>query len=458
MVIRSLTLSPSLLFRHVPTQSPVLVAVSGGSDSIALLLLANVWALKNNVTLQAITVDHGLRAEAAAEAAFVAGVCAGLNIPHITLAWEGIKPSFGIQEAARQSRYSLMDDFAHEIGAEVILTGHTLDDQMETVMMRAMRQSDSGDGRGLAGMGKVTALYGGVRIIRPLLSVTRVELRGFLMEMAQPWIEDPSNLDESYERVRIRRSLEKFPERKEQLMRLAAASAGLRRFLARNVADQLRDRVTLKPGPVYHYEVGAIGNDDSGFDAVAAQAIQTLIAVSGGQNFLVPRHRLGKLFDAVKMMMLGGQGTRLTLGGAIIEIRKDHLIFYREARNQSSLLLEAGEAAIWDGRMHVHNDTAMPVFVEVATRQHVAEYEALRGKPYAVKPRAALRSTPVLHVQTVSGSTTPHLPLVEFSKLPRGLEIRIASPAIEHFCPDFDEPVGDWVRSLDQYPAASLQP
>ena len=214
----------------------------------------------------------------------------------------------------------------------------------------------------------------------------------------------------------------------------------------------------LKPGPVYQYEFELPGDDAGGFDPVCAQAIQTLIAVSGGQNFLVPRHRLGKLFDAVRNAVQGGPGNRITLGGAIIEIRKDYLTFYREARNQSSLLLEAGEAAIWDGRMHIFNETAMPVFVEVATRQHIAEYEALRGKPYGVKPRAALRSTPVLHEQTLAGSTTPHLPLVEFSKLPRGLEIRIASPAIEHFCPDFDEPVGDWVRSLDQYPAASLQP
>ena len=118
-----MSLNAEILFKNIPTDNTVLIAVSGGSDSIALLLLANIWSLKNNVSLQAITIDHGLRAEAAAEAAFVAGVCAGLNIPHVTLAWEGIKPSFGIQEAARQSRYSLMDDFAHEIGADVILTG-----------------------------------------------------------------------------------------------------------------------------------------------------------------------------------------------------------------------------------------------------------------------------------------------------------------------------------------------
>ncbi len=126
-------------FKDIATDNPVIVAVSGGSDSLALLMLANIWAQQNNVILQAITVDHGLRAEAAVEATFVSSLCTGLNIPHVTLAWEGLKPSFGIQEAARQSRYSLMDDFAREIGADVILTGHTLDDQAETVFMRVAR-------------------------------------------------------------------------------------------------------------------------------------------------------------------------------------------------------------------------------------------------------------------------------------------------------------------------------
>ncbi len=453
-----MSLNAEILFKNIPTDNTVLIAVSGGSDSIALLLLANIWSLKNNVSLQAITIDHGLRAEAAAEAAFVAGVCAGLNIPHVTLAWEGIKPSFGIQEAARQSRYSLMDDFAHEIGADVILTGHTQDDQLETVMMRTMRQSESGDGRGLSGMAGTTHLYGGVKIFRPLLTLTRQALRRFLIEMSQPWIEDPSNLDESYERVRIRRSLEKAPKRQKELLRLSKASAGLRVFLAKRVAAQLNDHVSVKPGPVFHFGLEVNENWKNGFDPVTAQSIQTLIALSGGQNFMVPRHRLLKLFDMMQEVALGAGSSRLTLGGAIIEVKKGQLAFYREARNQSSLLLEVGEAAIWDGRMHLYNGSPLPVFVEVATRKHIHEYEALRGKPYPVKPRAALRATPVLHVQTLSGGTTPHLPLVEASKLPNGLEVRIASPAIEHFCPQFDEPISQWVRSLDQYPAASLQP
>ena len=83
-----MSLNAEILFKNIPTDNTVLIAVSGGSDSIALLLLANIWSLKNNVSLQAITIDHGLRAEAAAEAAFVAGVCAGLNILQVLFGFQ----------------------------------------------------------------------------------------------------------------------------------------------------------------------------------------------------------------------------------------------------------------------------------------------------------------------------------------------------------------------------------
>ena len=219
------------LFENVPTDEPVVVAVSGGSDSMALLLLAHSWAQKHDVELHAVTIDHGLRAEAAAEAAYVAGICARMNLQHTVLAWDGMKPSFGIQEAARLNRYALMDDYAHEVGAGTILTGHTADDQAETVLMRAERRREDGesDGRGLAGMAGVTGLFGGTKVVRPLLHVSRNALRDFLSRHGQAWIEDPSNHDESFERVRLRQRLAAAPGERERLLALAAASAGLRR-------------------------------------------------------------------------------------------------------------------------------------------------------------------------------------------------------------------------------------
>lgn len=462
-----MTLDADFLFKNIPTDNPVIVAVSGGSDSIALLVLANIWALKHDVTLQAVTVDHGLRPEAAAEAAFVSGVCAGLGVPHVTLAWEGLKPSFGIQEAARQSRYSLMDDFAHEIGADVILTGHTRDDQAETILMRCLRQSPSGDGRGLSGMSQNTWLYGGCSIYRPLLCTDRKMLRDFLTGMTQSWVEDPSNHDTSYERVRLRKYLGDNPVVGEKLISFGDVCGRLRKALSKDVAGLLVENVTVAPGPVYRFQTPVTRHGKkSGAclpvnDPVVSHTVQALIAIAGGQPHFVPRHKLASVFALLEpdgLSHLDGSSKRVTLGGAIIELKDDALLFYREARNQSSLLLEPGEAAIWDGRMHLYNGTPMPVFVEVASRQQIKSFEEMRGEPFPVKPRNVLRSTPVLHFQTSKGGTTPCLPLIETTELPKGMEVRLASPAIEHFCPEFDAPVRDWVRSLDRYTAASLQP
>jgi tRNA(Ile)-lysidine synthase len=451
-------------FDDIPTEGPVIVAVSGGSDSLALLLLANIWARKNKINLQAVTVDHGLRPEAAAEAAFVSGVCAGIDVPHVTLAWDGLKPSFGIQEAARQSRYSLMDDFAHEIGADVILAGHTLDDQAETVQMRINRTGAEGDGRGLAGMGRLTWFYGGTRLIRPLLGVSRQALRDFLSDYSQSWIEDPSNLDESYERVRVRRQLADDRVRADGLIRFAEVCSRMRGQLARQVADFLKERGKVLPGPVYTLDLSASksavlnGAAKGGRypDPVEAHAIQVLLAMAGGQPQLVSQKRLQPVLEMVANG--GNEAGRYTIGGAVIEVSGALMKFYREVRNLGSLMLEPGETAIWDGRMHVSNETAMAIFIEPASRQQIREFEAQRGTPWRVKPRQALWSTPIIHHQSQGGPSEPCLPLVDASPLMKGLEVRLACPAIEHFCPESDAPLCDWIRELDQYPAASLQP
>jgi tRNA(Ile)-lysidine synthase len=455
-------LSPDTLFRDVPIDHPVLVAVSGGSDSIALLLLADIWAHKNDVQLQAVTIDHGLRPEAAAEAAFVAGVCAGLGISHVTLAWEGIKPSFGIQEAARQSRYSLMDDYAHEIGADVILTGHTRDDQVETVLMRSLRGADEpsqGDGRGLAGMAGKTWLYGGRRIIRPLLGQDRETLRAYLAGVPQAWIEDPSNHDRSFERVRLRQYLADHPLEKARTEALAALAARFRSVQAQAVADYLARACVVSPGPVYRLTEAQVPEKSN---PVFAQAVQALIAIAGGQLHFISRRRLSGALEMISEMKAGtgtpDKKSRLTLGGAVIEATRAGVFFYREVRNLTSVLLEPGEAAIWDGRMHIYNGATFPVFIEPAGRSQIREYETARGEAYDVTRRAALWSTPVVHVQSDSGGSTPCLPLVESARPAKGLEIRLASPAIEHFCPQHDAALRNWVLLLDRHGAASLQP
>ncbi|MEZ5715745.1 MAG: tRNA lysidine(34) synthetase TilS [Paracoccaceae bacterium] len=174
----------------------VAVAVSGGGDSMALLLLIEHWAREHGAKLSAVTVDHGLRPEAAGEAAMVAAFCAGRGIPHDTLKWSGWDGKGNLQAAARAARYRLIADWARAKGVETVCLGHTRDDQAETFLMRLARKAGSD---GLRGMDRDFEREG-LRWARPVLGIGRADLRAFLERRGVAWVEDPSNQDEGFDR------------------------------------------------------------------------------------------------------------------------------------------------------------------------------------------------------------------------------------------------------------------
>ena len=179
------------------------LAVSGGPDSLALLLLA---AAARPGKIEAATVDHGLRADSAAEAEMVAALCAKLGVPHRTLKaeWDE-KPETAIQERARAKRYALLSEWADERGLKALATAHHLDDQAETFFMRLMRGAGV---RGLGAMRPVSrAPAGRVPLVRPLLGWRRSELEAVSSAAGVTPAQDPSNADEKFERVRVRAAL-----------------------------------------------------------------------------------------------------------------------------------------------------------------------------------------------------------------------------------------------------------
>ncbi len=177
-----------------------LVAVSGGPDSMAMLTLA-ADAFPGRIT--AATVNHGLRVEAADEAAIVAAYCKTIGVAHASLAPAVPIAGASIQAQARASRYALLADHARAVGAEAILTAHHVDDQAETFLMRAAR------GAGLAGLAGIRARteIAGVTILRPLLDWRRAELRAIVRRAEVPFVDDPSNHDDRHDRTRFRRLL-----------------------------------------------------------------------------------------------------------------------------------------------------------------------------------------------------------------------------------------------------------
>ncbi|HHN72643.1 MAG TPA: tRNA lysidine(34) synthetase TilS, partial [Thermopetrobacter sp.] len=180
------------------------VAVSGGGDSVALLHILTRCFGSDGPMLLAATVDHGLRPEAAEEAAQVARLAAGLGVRHTVLRWRGWDGSGNLQDRARRARYGLLSRWARENGIGMVALAHTADDQAETVLMRLGRAAGVD---GLSGIPE-RRIERGVTFVRPLLGVTRAALRDYLTRNRIAWAEDPSNRDARFERVRARRILQ----------------------------------------------------------------------------------------------------------------------------------------------------------------------------------------------------------------------------------------------------------
>jgi tRNA(Ile)-lysidine synthase len=186
-----------------PKPTRIAVAVSGGSDSMAVLHLMAGVAAHEGFALHAVTVDHALRAESAAEAAQVARVCAGLGVPHQVLRWEHGTVAGNLMDAARKARYDLMAKWAVAQGVSHIVLGHTADDQAETFLMGLARGAGID---GLVGMRRSWD-HGAVQFLRPFLVMPRADLRAYLTRQGVAWIDDPSNQNDRYTRVKARRAL-----------------------------------------------------------------------------------------------------------------------------------------------------------------------------------------------------------------------------------------------------------
>jgi tRNA(Ile)-lysidine synthase len=238
-------------WRGVPA---IVLAVSGGPDSIALMWLAARWrrALARGPRLVAVTVDHGLRPEAAAEAREVRRLARNLDLPHRTLRWTGAKPRTGLPAAARAARYRLLAEAARASGATHVLTAHTRDDQAETLLMRMLR------GSGIAGLAAMAreSERDGLLLARPFLNVSKSQLIATLKKAKVDFADDPTNRDTSFTRPRLRALMPVLATEggdTRNLARLASRLAranaavevlvdGAERYLA------LRDRETSHPG------------------------------------------------------------------------------------------------------------------------------------------------------------------------------------------------------------------
>lgn len=398
----------------------LLVAISGGSDSTGLLL-ALQRAIKtqrfpHRHSLTAATVDHDLRPGSAEEAQQVATLCKSLGIPHSIECWTDEKPRHGLSAAARQARYHLLAKAADNLGADVIVTGHTLDDQIETVAMRADRSSEGA--LGLAGMAPATLYARRLWILRPFLRTRRTAIRTYLTVLGQPWIDDPSNEDPRYERVRIRQAA---PAVDLDVIRQAADH---RAALSSAALKWLDAAATCLPGLTVKID---LDNAPAPAPETRDHALATLVAILGGRSHRPATESLARLASALE----SGGDFRLTLSGSLALRRGNHLFLLRERRGFLPLSVPAFASAIWDGRFVIANRSAQEVTITAGPAAEIDEH-----LPGAVRSALSGNAPQVIAAEAFSGSSADTV------------AIRPQLSLFAEFMPGFDQPLADAIGRL----------
>lgn len=309
------------LFNPLADASALVLAVSGGPDSTALMFLAARWrrARKSGPRLLAVTVDHGLRRESAGEARAVARLARRLGVPHRIVRWEGQKPATRLQQSAREARYRLLAAAAARAKARAILTAHTLDDQAETVLIRMSR------GSGLSGLGAMTRaaplpVGGEVVLARPLLEIPKTRLIATLRRAKIEFADDPSNRDPRFTRARLRAVMGALAREGLDARRLSLLARRLRRaeVAIEAAVDTAMAALSQAPWP----QRGPILFDAEHFNRLPAEVALRLLGraiARAGDEGPIQLGKLETLYEGLTSADTGKTSPwRRTLAGALI--------------------------------------------------------------------------------------------------------------------------------------------
>ena len=330
----------------------IAVAVSGGPDSLALCLLADRWARARSGAAFGLTVDHRLRPESGAEAAQVQCWLTARGITHRTLRWLGARPITGLQEQARAARLALLTGWCRRAGVLHLLLGHQREDQAETALQRLVRGSGID---GLAAMAPVRLALepagGGVRLLRPLLPVSRAALIATLARWDQPWIDDPTNRDTRNARPRLAAALARLGAEglsAERLAKAAARAAGDRSALDELCTDLLAACARPSLAGFVILDLGVLQRAPS---ALAVRALGCVVTTVSGSAYPPRQERLERL--ARRLLYDGTKAA--TLGGCrVVPQRDKRVVVCREpSAAWETLPLTPGESALWDRRFVV---------------------------------------------------------------------------------------------------------
>jgi tRNA(Ile)-lysidine synthase len=352
-VNHKLTMSLSSIFLesmsdfNIKQHSKVAIAISGGADSMALALLANNWAKYPIITL---TVDHKLRPESTNEAEQVSRWMNQKGIEHYILNWEGDKPKSNIQANARNARYELMTEFCKINKIPNLLVAHNKQDQAETLLIRLMRGSGI---EGLCGMSDQTTINE-IKISRPLLNISKKDLKSYLREQKQGWIEDPSNKDEKYTRVQVRNFINNAEDSDLLIERLAKTTKTLAQsnsYIEDKISSELKQVCDIRSEG---YCILAINKFKALHKEAAYKILSKLIKLIGGDYY---KPRFEKIVHLYNNIIHGEYSA--TLGGCEIfaskkEKEQNKLFIVKEnIAPQHDLPLSKISSTKWDSRFKI---------------------------------------------------------------------------------------------------------
>ncbi len=389
------------------------IAVSGGGDSVALLRAAHMAFKAAGKTAIALTVDHGLRDASATEAATVAGWCAPLGIEHHILRWQ-FDGTGNLSAAARDGRYRAMADFCQGREISHLYTGHTRDDQAETVLMRLARGSGID---GLAGMAEQVPLWG-ITVLRPFLNTTtRDQLRAALHDIGQGWIDDPTNDDAGYDRVKARRMLDTLAPlglTRDRLVQTAAAMARGKDVLDAAAAALITNAAHLSPLGFAKLEVAAFQTATA--DTRTRAFARLLCLVSGAHyrpDYEALCAALGRVTGQADPAATTLHGCVLRRSGAFVTIMREPAACDRATRGGLS-------GSAWDGRFDLDSggqardpSLSLRMIGEAGLRQIPKDSETV-SEAWRQAPREARMTTPGLW----HGETLVSAPLAPWSAAP----------------------------------------
>ncbi len=304
----------------------IAIAVSGGIDSLALTLLTHEWAKRKRIKLYALTVDHRLRKESANESKQVHKWLSSKGIKHyiLTAPRSNLKVKSNREAFARNLRYGLINDWCKKNKVTYVLVAHNLEDQAETFLIRLARGSGLD---GLCAMSEITELKD-IVIVRPLLDISRKELKEYLESIKQDWIEDASNQDKTILRNRLRHHLKNAMQEglgdDVLIKRLAETAKSLQR--ARSVIEKETNDFIKKCNISRNKAVISLNNYLTLPEEIGLRVLSKLLLAVAKNEQKVRFVKLERLY----LHIVQKNSMKVTLGGCIIKIKANELIITKE--------------------------------------------------------------------------------------------------------------------------------